>query len=306
MRLAPLVLTVATLAVVTCTGTDRGVFVAPSGPQFDHVQDLDGTPDLIVDGKKLATSWVVYEQELRESFCSLAEGGTTPGFHRVLRMTVTTPNIGDADIFIGDPQQHWDPNGDGNPVDSDGLFELSNCHRHFHFRNYATYELLSADRTQTWLSAKHGFCMIDVTPWNNNDGGVSSWVYRSCGRPTFAGFAAIPGNQGISVGYADTYNKWLGGQYFVLDGGNGRPVVPPGNYIIRIHVNPPFECGAGDAGKPRDPAGKCHNFLESNYGNNIAEVAITIPDHPGKKGFGPGGGQTAVDEIVDDENRPDK
>lgn len=289
------------LTLVACNGRDRGL----SAPQFAHVQDLDGTPDLIVDGKAIATSWVVYEQSLKESFCSLAEGGTTPGFHRVLRMTVTTPNIGDADIYIGDPQKHWDPNGDGDPGDSDGLYVLSSCHHHFHFQNYATYELLSADRTKTWLSAKRGFCMIDVTPWNNNDGGVSSWVYRSCGRPAFDGFSAIPGNQGISVGYADTYSKWLGGQYFVLDGGNGQPVVPPGNYVIRVVVNPPFVCQASDP-RPHDGHGFCHNFRESNYDNNIAEVPLTIPDHAGKKGYGPGGGQDPVDEIVDDENRPDK
>jgi len=299
-------ITLVLAAVVAVGACGRADHAALSGPQFAHVQDLDGTPDLIVDAKRIATSWVVYEQELKESFCSLQEGGTTPGFHRVLRLTVTTPNIGDADIFIGDPITHWDPNRDGDSRDSDGLYELSTCHHHFHFRNYATYELLSADRSRTWLSAKHGFCMIDVTPWNSNDGGVSSWVYRSCGRPAFEGFAAIPGNQGISVGYADTYTKWLGGQYFVLDGGNGQPVVPPGDYIIRVHVNPPFACGTGDAGKPRDPQGLCHNFLESRYDNNVAEVAITIPAHAGKKGYGPGGGQDPVDEIADDENRPDK
>jgi len=66
---------------------------------------------------------------------------------------------------------------------------------------------------------------------NNNDGGVSSWVYRSCGRPAFDGFSAIPGNQGISVGYADTYVKWLGGQYFVLDAKRATSL-PPGDYII--------------------------------------------------------------------------
>jgi len=47
-------------------------------------------------------------------------------------------------------------------------------------------------------------------------------------------------------------------------------------------------------------------FKESNYDNNIGEAVIDIPDHPGKKGYGPGGGQDPVDEIVDDENRPDK
>src|SRR2546430_11445967 len=29
------------------------------------------SPDMIVDAKTLATSWVVYDQELKESFCSI-------------------------------------------------------------------------------------------------------------------------------------------------------------------------------------------------------------------------------------------
>ncbi len=37
-----------------------------------------------------------------------------------------------------------------------------------------------------------------------------------------------------------------------------------------------------------------------------AWFALRSPDHPGKKGWGPGGGQDPVDELIDDENRPDK
>jgi len=43
-----------------------------------------------------------------------------PGQHRVLRFTVTTPNIGTADVNLGDPNRHWDPNGDGDGSDSTG------------------------------------------------------------------------------------------------------------------------------------------------------------------------------------------
>ena len=68
-------------------------------PQFAHVQDLDGTPDLIVDAKRLADSWVVYDQTFLATTCSVIEGGVTAGDHRVLRFTVSTPNIGDADVF---------------------------------------------------------------------------------------------------------------------------------------------------------------------------------------------------------------
>jgi len=47
-----------------------------------------------------------------------------------------------------------------------------------------------------------------------------------------------------------------------------------------------------------------HNFLESRYDNNVAEVASPFP-HAGKKGTAPAA-PDPVDEIVDDENRPDK
>ena len=278
----------AAAALSACGPTDRR---AVSGPQFDHVQDLDGTPDLIVDGQRLADSWVVYDQTFSTTACSVVEGGVAPGEHRVLRFTVTTPNIGDADIFIGDPNVHVAAN--------DGLFEFATCHNHYHFRHYATYQLISASDGHIWRSAKRGFCMIDVTPWQS-DGGVGSWVYHSCGR------VGIPGNQGISVGYADTYFKFLGGQYFVLDGGDGQAPVPPGQYIIRITVNPPFTAAAGEPCPHRDLSGFCHQLPESNFTNNVAEVLITIPDRTGKTGFGPGSGNVTDTELIDDENRPDK
>ena len=49
---------------------------------------------------------------------------------------------------------------------------------------------------------------------------------------------AVTCSQGISTGWADTYVKSLGGQYFLMD----DPVAPvtPGNYLLRITVNPPF------------------------------------------------------------------
>ncbi len=293
------------LLIAACTSMDRSV---ASGPQFQAKEpDLIGTPDLIVDSKALATSWVVYDQELKESFCTLQEGGVPPGKHRVLRFTVTTPNIGDADVNLGDPNRRWDPNGDGDGSDSDGLYDNDACHRHFHFRNYATYSLLSADGSKTWQAAKRGFCMIDITPYNELAGGVTSWYYRACGRPARDGLPEIPGNQGISVGYGDTYVKWLGGQYFVLDGSDGQAVIPPGEYIIRIEVNPAYVPSRKNPCRFLDTAtGLCHALEESNYANNVGQVSITIPDHPGKKGWGPGGGQDPVDEMIDDENRPDK
>jgi lysyl oxidase len=228
------VLTAAAFLVACASPADQPTSLRPIS-QVAHssgVPDLDGLPDLIVDSKTTQNNWIHRVEDLPANFCSVEEGNITPGTHELLRFTVTTPNLGDGDVFIGSPKQHMDPNGDGDQSDADGLFEFASCHAHYHFSHYATYKLIGADGT-VWKSAKRGFCMLDTDPYNANNGD-GTWTYRSCGSIARDGF------QGISTGWADTYVWKLGGQYFVLDGGDGQPVVPPGVYTIEVHVNPPF------------------------------------------------------------------
>lgn len=300
MRLTPFVLTLGVLSVAACTGTDNSGLVEQSTSAV-RVGDFDGTPDLIVDTHALATSWVVYDHTLKESACSLREENLSPGQYRLLRFTVGSPNVGTADLYIGDPNVHFDPNGDGNPDDSDGLFELSTCHGHFHYRNYARYELIAKDGTVT-KARKTGFCMLDVKPFSPAH---KTWNYRSCGRAPFPqfGLPGIPGNQGVSVGWSDEYDKWLDGQFFVLDDPNAS-AVPPGDYTLRITVNPPFPQVAGQPCPVLDSNNMCRGFRESNYDNNVGEIAITIPAHPGKTGYGPGADKNPPeDELIDDESQ---
>lgn len=246
-------------------------------------------PDLIVDQGSLRQHWVVRVEDLRASFCSVQEGETTPGTHTLLRFTVSTPNVGDADLVVGDPNVHFAAN--------DGLFEFATCHNHFHFRHYALYQLIDAHTGFVWKAAKRGFCMIDVEKYQPYSGPSNvDRNFLTCGA------IGIPGNQGISKGWADTYVWKLGGQYFVLDGGDGQPVVPPGDYIIRITVNPPFVPTAGEPCRNLDPAtGLCHQLPESNYANNVAEILITVPTHPGRQGVGPLKNQPSITEEPIDE-----
>lgn len=241
-------------------------------------------PDMIVRTDITERQWVVRDEKLDASYCSVIEGGVTAGLRRLVRFTVTTANIGDQDVYIGDPREHYAAN--------DGLFEFASCHQHFHFRNYATYELVDPSTGRVWKAAKAGFCMLDTDPNPSSMGGdpPRNPVYRSCGTPTEAG------NQGITHGWSDTYRFYLGGQYFVLDGGDGQPPVPPGEYIIRITANPPYKPKGQEPCRVLDPAtGLCHNFAESDYTNNVGEVLITIPGHPGKSGFGPLSGNKPLD-----------
>jgi Lysyl oxidase len=241
----------------------------------NNTPDLIGLPDLIVSDN-LGQQWVTRIEDLPATFCSVEEGNITPGTHKLVRFTVTTPNIGDADLFLGDPNDHV--------AADDGLYEFATCHHHYHFKHYATYELVDPNNGFVWKAAKRGFCMLDTDPNPASLGEPArTWQFRSCGA------VGIPGYQGISHGWADTYRFFLGGQYFILDGGDHQPPVPPGTYMIRITVNPPYAPDAsGNCPRVKDPAtGLCHQFAESNYANNVGTTLINIPDHPGRDGVGP-------------------
>jgi hypothetical protein len=284
MRVTPLVIAGAIVLLASCAvTTDQPTELRSIGSiaLSSGVPDTDGLPDLVVDEKATQNNWLVRVENLPANFCSVEEGNITPGERTVLRFTVTTPNLGDADVFIGNPIAHMDPNGDGNFKDQDGLFEFASCHNHFHFQNYATYRLFDAAGTE-WKAAKRGFCMLDTDPYNTSNGD-GTWTYRSCGTTTRAGF------QGVSTGWSDTYMFFLGGQFFVLDGGDGQPAVPPGTYVIEVHVNPPYAADRrGDCPLAKDAAtGLCHQIEESNYANNVGRVTIDIPAHPGRSGHGP-------------------
>jgi hypothetical protein len=237
-----------------------------------------GTPDLIVRSDVLRDHWLVRQENLPAAFCSVEEGNITPGDHKLLRFTVTTPNIGTGDVFVGDPNEHF--------ALDDGLFEFATCHNHFHFRHYALYELVDPNSGFVWRAAKRGFCMLDTDPNPQWLGGPipGQPKYRNCGAVGFPGF------QGISAGWSDTYNLHLGGQYFVLDGGDGQPVVPPGRYIIRITVNPAFKAKGNEPCPFVDPDGFCHQLPESDYSNNVGQATIDIPNRVGRTGVGPEAG----------------
>ena len=260
----------ACLAVVAgCNSLERTTATPPPPPRFAStggIPDLDGAPDLTVDAKKLAHSWLIRAEDASQ--CSIVEGGVTAGTHRVLRFTATTPNIGTADVFVGDPLQHVAAN--------DGMFEFAICHDHFHFRHYATYELISVASGAVVQAAKRGFCMVDVQPASGPDG-------PSGGKATYGvcGTRETPGFQGISAGWADSYNRVLDGQFFVIDD------LAPGDYVLRVTVNPPFACAEGDSTRPRDANGFCHMFAEGDYANNVGETTVTIPADV-KNASGPG------------------
>lgn len=216
---------------------------------------ITGMPDLIVDRRTLDHQRFE-TRTFAAGSCSIAEGHVPgPGTFRLMRFTTTYPNIGSADLAIGDPLAHPE------------LFEYDTCHRHYHFKEYADYRLwtttgyaqwrtLRDSTSETVLSrdllnahpelaphlvegAKRGFCIIDVKRYNN-DGPQ---------RPQFTNCLS---NQGISVGWADEYSMGLDGQWINV---TGRA---PGNYMLEVEVNAE------------------HLFAEGNYANNDTAVSVRI------------------------------
>ncbi len=127
----------------------------------------------------------------------------------------------------------------GFPGVNEDVFEFSECHGHYHMNSYAKYELLDSAREVVAPGHKQAFCLMDYEPWSE---GISwSDANYHCGF------------QGISTGFADTYGAFLDCQFVDITD------VAPGDYTLRIQVN--YE----------------HLVGESDYNNNLLDVAVSIP-----------------------------
>src|SRR5262245_58908347 len=96
-------------------------------------------PDLIVDLGRLRSDIVINKENFNVNSCAVVESCVlSRGIHQLLRFTASTPNIGQGDLVIGDPNQC--PN----------LFHVSECHGHFHFEQYSDYRLWTEAGYAKW------------------------------------------------------------------------------------------------------------------------------------------------------------
>jgi hypothetical protein len=167
--------------------------------------------DIFVDASQIESRYTIEEQYFAAGACEIAEGCVdAPGMRRLLRFDTYTPNIGGADLFLGQTP---------TPGTSTDIFEWSACHNHFHFNSYAHYELLSSDGCcVTVTGRKQAFCLEDFEPYDMSIGGSSSMQY-GCEY------------QGIQRGWQDVYYSGLPCQWIDITD------VPPGNYQLRIQLN---------------------------------------------------------------------
>jgi hypothetical protein len=183
-------------------------------------------PDLTVSADVARNSLQLVSETFAADSCALDEGCIDgPGTRRLLRFATQTANVGGSDIVLGDPS--------GTPG-----FEFAECHGHAHFEGYARYQLLDASGAVAATGHKQAFCLLDSAPV-----GIP-------GAPAAPRFHC--GFQGIQRGWSDIYGAGLDCQWVdVTD-------VPPGEYTLRIEINPDRVIQEGD------------------YGNNVATVAVRL------------------------------
>lgn len=90
-----------------------------------------------------------------------------------------------------------------------GCFTFDPNHGHWHFKNYAKYQLLSLTGEVLAKRSKVGFCLVDDHRVDAVPGSPQSGNYGGCSDLHL---------QGISVGWADVYSSYLTGQSIVIDG----------------------------------------------------------------------------------------
>jgi len=182
-------------------------------------------PDLIVDEPLLAGTVQFINRNFPANDCAIQEGCIgAGGQRRLLRFSTSTPNVGEADFFIGDPQMSANAS-------------YAACHGHYHYHQYANYKLLTADGGEVVRGNKQAFCALDSDRWWP-DAGPAKY---NCS------------NQGVSVGWADTYDRTLDCQWIDITG------VAAGNYVLEVEVNPN------------------RYIAERSYTNNVARVPVGIP-----------------------------
>jgi hypothetical protein len=106
-----------------------------------------------------------------------------------------------------------------------GCFRFHPSHSHWHFQDYARYDLLHlANGRRVRSHVKISFCIIDFYHrYPEVPGSPDRPFYLSCGPVD---------TQGVSVGWADIYSIQTPGQYIDITN------VPDGDYCVRSTTDP--------------------------------------------------------------------
>lgn len=150
---------------------------------------------------------------------------------------------------------------DGNPAGRSKVgtmeWDARDGHLHWHFKDFARYRLLDADKQAVVRSKKEAFCLantdaIDYTVPGANWNPHNTDLHTACGER-----GSIAVREVLDVGSGDTYAQFRPGQSFNVSN------LPAGKYFIEVTGN---------------PAG---NLAEVDVTNNTALRPVWITGRPG-------------------------
>ncbi|XP_076019673.1 protein-lysine 6-oxidase [Genypterus blacodes] len=190
-----------------------------------------GLPDLVPDPYYIQASAYAQRVPMYNLRCAAEENCLSSSAYRssirdydtrmLLRFPQRVKNQGTADFLPSRPRYSW---------------EWHSCHQHFHSMDeFSHYDLLDAQSQRSVAEGhKASFCLEDT----------------SCDYGYYRRFACTAHTQGLSPGCYDTYNADIDCQWIDITD------VKPGNYILKISVNPSYQ------------------VEESDYTNNIVRCNV--------------------------------
>lgn len=201
------------------------------GSLYRPNQNGRGLPDLVPDPNYVQASTYVQRAHLYSLRCAAEEKclastayapeATDYDVRVLLRFPQRVKNQGTADFLPSRPKHTW---------------EWHSCHQHYHSMDeFSHYDLLDATTGRKVAEGhKASFCLEDST----------------CDFGNLKRYACTSHTQGLSPGCYDTYNADIDCQWIDITD------VQPGNYILKVHVNPKYI------------------VLESDFTNNVVRCNI--------------------------------
>ncbi|KAJ3595337.1 hypothetical protein NHX12_004641, partial [Muraenolepis orangiensis] len=192
----------------------------------------NGLPDLVPDPYAIQAGTYIQRMQMYALRCAaeencLARSAYGPAvqdidYRVLLRFPQKVKNQGTADFLPVRPRHQW---------------EWHSCHQHFHSMDaFSNYDLLEVSTGRKVAEGhKASFCLEDT--------GCEAGFRRR--------YACTAHTQGLSPGCHDTYAANIDCQWIDITD------VPPGNYLLKVTVNPNF------------------HVVESDYTNNIVRCDIT-------------------------------
>lgn len=154
-----------------------GTVTNPTGPDLDLIEE------------EFETRRVVYRY-IPPTSCTIVEGCVGgAGWRRLLQFSTSDKNTGAKTLDIGAVDYYV--SGKNGYVSDWGLFELSECHLHYHFQHYGDFTYGPE------IERKNGFCLQSTSRPMNHEQAPLTNAYGGCDY------------QGVEAGWADQYKAGL-------------------------------------------------------------------------------------------------